>query len=265
MKNVENRLKNIANLLKTADKNLSKANKLLDSFISEIETSFEDVPGVLGIFDGTNMVDAAGKVYEINPNYVAKSLLIAGDNLKMVENENHEMMFKQVSKVPRRKLTGILNKKEGKWYALTDAGSYRILDVAVEFRKGEINDEVTVLVPEENLNVEWAALESMAKDIKAMDEKKPISAEVSKEVSEEETVPVKKEKKEIVTPKKEHKAAKPAFKKEDNRPVIKPPRKAKSTKSSHSDDRGYDRKPKQESTGITVAEVNTLLGDDDLR
>jgi hypothetical protein len=124
------------------------------------------------------MLTADGKKYEVNPNYAAKSMLVVGDNLKMIE-EGDKKLFKQVSKVPRKHLTGVLNKKEGKWYALTDAGSYRVLDVAVEFRRGQINDEVEVLIPEENLNSPYAALEKLKNDrevasiVKAEKEEKP--------------------------------------------------------------------------------------------
>jgi hypothetical protein len=160
MTQVENRVQNIENLLKNAEKNLKKAEKLLETLNSDLKNSFEDVPGTLGTFDGEYMITADGKKYEVNPNYSAKSMLVVGDNLKMIE-EGDKKLFKQISKTPRKRLEGILNKKEGKWYALTDAGSYRVLDVAVEFRRGQMNDEIVVLVPESNLNSPYAALERL--------------------------------------------------------------------------------------------------------
>jgi len=177
MSQVENRIKNIDNLLSNADKSLRKAQRLLDTLSSDLKNSFEDVPGVLGIFDGENMVAADGQKYEVNPNYAAKSMLVVGDNLKMVE-EDGKQLFKQVTKIPRKKLSGILNKKEGKWYALTDEGSYRVLDVAVDFRRGEVKDEITVLVPEEDLKAPFAALEAILNKEKEVEkeekeEKKP--------------------------------------------------------------------------------------------
>lgn len=237
MKHADNRLKNISNLLKSAEKNLRKANKMLDALRDEVAGSYDDIPGVLGTFDGTHMVDVDGKKYEVNPNYVAKSMLLPGDNLKMVEGEEGKQLFKQVSKVERKSLEGILNKKEGKWYALTDAGSYRVLDVAIEFRGGEINDEVTVLIPAENLKSEWCALEKMAKEA----EKK--AKEVKEETAEE--------------------------KKEEKKPVKKStPRKKVETKEEKvPEKKNTPRKspPKKKEPEAVASEVNSLLDDDDLR
>jgi len=207
MSQLENRVKNIENLLVNAEKNLRKAQALLQTLDSDLKSSYEDIPGLLGVFDGEYMLSADGKKYEVNPNYSAKSMLVVGDNLKMIE-EGDKKLFKQVSKVPRKRLTGILNKKEGKWYALTDAGSYRVLDVAVEFRHGQINDEVIVLVPEENLNSPYASLEKLENDrevesIKA--DTKPVKKVEKEEKKEEKKEKISKSAKKPVTKKKETK------------------------------------------------------------
>ena len=245
MKHAEARLKNISNLLQTADKNLRKAHKLLDTLREEVTNSFEDVPGILGVFNGTHMVDEKGKEYEVNPNYAAKSLLVSGDNLKMVEGDEGRLLFKQVSKVDRKQLTGILNKKEGKWYALTDAGSYRISDVSIEFRSGQANDEITILVPEENLNSEWAVLETMAKEA---------GREEKEEVEKKEEKPEKEEK-----PKKKAPVKKPVKKEVKKAPAKKKvlAKKAPAKKNPSIIKKLITKKP--------VDEVKSLLDDDDLR
>jgi hypothetical protein len=247
MKNAENRLRNIASLLKSADRNLKKAHRLLDALREDMSSSYDDIPGTLGVFDGTHMVTPDGKKYEVNPNYAAKSLLVPGDNLKMVEDKDGTLLFKQVSKVNRKRLEGILNKKEGKWYALTDAGSYRILDVAVEFRDGEVNDELTVLVPEDDLKVEYAALEKMAKEVAA-------------EEDEGDKDSVEKEK-----PKKEKGKEE---KKEEKKPVRKPAKEKTTRKTTPR--KAVKRKPRRrmkekEPEGMTPEEVDSLLDEDDLR
>lgn len=201
---LENRVENIENLLRNAQKNIQKAQKLLETLDSDLKNSYEDIPGLLGVFDGEYMIAADGKKYEVNPNYAAKSMLVVGDNLKMIE-EGDKKLFKQVSKVPRKHLTGILNKKEGNWYALTDAGSYRVLDVAVEFRHGQTKDEVTVLVPEENLNAPFAALEKLENDREVAS----ITADAEPAKKEE-----KKEEKKAPKPKAEKKPEKKKEKKE---------------------------------------------------
>lgn len=205
MAQVDNRIQNIDNLLRNAEKNIHKAYKLLETLSSDLKNSYEDIPGTLGIFDGECMITADGKKYEVNPNYAAKSMLVVGDNLKMIE-EGDKKLFKQVSKVPRKELQGILNKKEGKWYALTDSGSYRVLDVAVEFRRGQMNDEIRVVIPADNLNSPYAALEKLAKD-----DERPVlkKAEEPQEKAERsEPKPKKPKAKKPAAPKKEKKEEK---------------------------------------------------------
>ena len=256
MKHADNRLKNIANLLKAAEKNLRKANKLLDTMRDEIADSYDDVPGVLGIFDGTHMTDGEGKKYEVNPNYSAKSLLLPGDSLKMVEGDEGKLLFKQVSKVDRKRVEGILNKKEGKWYALTDAGSYRILDVAVEFRDGQVNDELTVLIPEDNLNSEWGALEKMAKE----------DVKVEKPAKKEEEKPAKEAVEKKEEPKEEKKPTKkpaPRKKKEEPKEEKKPARKPAPKKAAAKKPAPKPAAPKRDTS--TADAVDSLLDDDDLR
>lgn len=177
MQNTDSRIKNISNLLRTANTNVQKAQRMLDSLTTDFKNSYDDIPGLLGTFDGEKMIDEEGKEYKMNPNYVAKSLLVVGDKLKMIEEKGKDPLFKQVSKVPRKHMEGILNKKEGEWYALTDSGSYKVLEVAVEFRNAEVNDEILVQVPEDNLNAPYAALEKLMKKepkkIEKPEEKKP--------------------------------------------------------------------------------------------
>lgn len=186
---MENRIKNIESLIRSAQRNLKKASGLVNSLKSDIENSYSDVPGTLGVFDGKCMITPEGKSYEVNPNYAAKSMLVVGDNLKMVE-EGDKKLFKQISKVPRKTSEGVLNKKEGKWYAITDTGSYQLLDVAVDFRRGQINDEIEVLIPEDDLSVEYAALSKLKKE-----DERPVIDEEKAEESEEDKKEEKKEKK----------------------------------------------------------------------
>ncbi|OGC47585.1 hypothetical protein A2886_02240 [candidate division WWE3 bacterium RIFCSPHIGHO2_01_FULL_42_13] len=285
MKNAQNRVNNIESLLRSAERDLRTATKLLNTLKEDISTSYDDVPGTLGVFDGTHMVTPDGKKYEVNPNYAAKSLLVAGDNLKMVEDAG-KLLFKQVSKVERKTLEGILNKKEGNWYALTDSGSYRLLDVAVEFRQGEVNDELIVLIPAGSPNVEWAALEKMKRDDIVV--KPKADKENKKEDGGDKDMKqkdVKEEKKEVKKVEKMKAPAKPApaakkpekkpekkkEEKEDKRPVIRPPRPRLGKSSSGSrkpDSRPRIREAREEEPKLArpaaSSEAKPLL-DDDLR
>ncbi|GIW69708.1 MAG: hypothetical protein KatS3mg101_0455 [Patescibacteria group bacterium] len=72
--------------------------------------------------------------------------------------------LKQIDKVPRKKLEGVLSKKEGKWYLLSDGGTYRISDVAAEFHKAELNDKAVAYIPENIPNASFAALDYLEKE-----------------------------------------------------------------------------------------------------
>ena len=156
----------IVQALNAAETNIRLAKKLL----SEVTTAppkplAKDIPGITGTFDGENMLAEDGKKYAVNPNYASKSVLVFGDTLKRVEVDGQER-FKQIARVKRQKVEGILAKKAGKWVAVTADGSYKISPVAVEFYKGEEGDEVVVVIPVEERNAPFAALESVKKEEK---------------------------------------------------------------------------------------------------
>ncbi len=135
----------------------------------------EDLPGVVGIFDGENMVSETGETFPVPANYASKSLLVVGDTLKLVEEgKNKDKRFKQIEHVKRHKSMGILTKKDGKWKVVTPEGSYKVLGAAVEHFGADIGAEVTLHLPASNLTVAYGAIESAKK--------------VAKEVAEEETV-----------------------------------------------------------------------------
>ncbi len=134
--------------------------------------STKDLPGITGTFDGENMCSQDGKKYPVNPNYASKSVLVYGDTLKRVEEDGRER-FKQIARVKRQKVEGILAKKAGKWTAVTADGSYKISPVAVEFYRGEEGEEVVVVIPVEDRNAPFAALESIKKE--EVEEKPPAS------------------------------------------------------------------------------------------
>ena len=146
--------------LDNADRELRDARRIIRQ-IEEIKSeTYKQLPGIEGVFDGTYLVTQDGQKYEVPANYAAKSRLVYGDLLKMVEEEG-KTMFKQIEKAPRKRIEGILNKKEGSWYILTDSGSYKISDNAAEFSRAEINDEAIVLIPEGVLEVPFAALDKI--------------------------------------------------------------------------------------------------------
>ncbi len=155
----EQELKKAQNLIKKIQQDLISVTKLLEEAV-KIEP--KDIPGIEGTFTGIEMLTDAGEKYEVPANYAAKSRLVYGDRLKMVEQDGKKF-FKQVVKVPRKKVEGVISKKEGEWYFLADSGSYKISATAAEFNNIELNDEVLALIPAQNLAAPYAAFDKFIK------------------------------------------------------------------------------------------------------
>lgn len=128
--------------------------------ILEDAKDYKAMPGVEGTFDGASIVSATGEKIDVPANYAAKSKIVYGDKLKAIDDEGKKV-FKQIEKVARKELTGVLSKKDGKWHILTDANTYRISDIAADFQKAVSGGKAVVLVPENNLNVPFATLEKV--------------------------------------------------------------------------------------------------------
>ena len=122
----------------------------------------KNMPGVIGVYDGHNMVTESGETFEVPENYASKSILVVGDTLKLVDDKG-EKRFRQIEHVKRHKTTGILTKKEGKWAVVTSEGSYKILAASVDHFGGLVGDEALVQLPAKNLQVPFAAVEKIAR------------------------------------------------------------------------------------------------------
>ncbi|HSX57744.1 MAG TPA: hypothetical protein VLE47_00535 [Candidatus Saccharimonadales bacterium] len=162
--------------------------KLAKQLLADLETGKEgsapqnsktpdNLPGIVGVFDGEAMKSESGEVYPVPANYASKSLLVVGDTLKLVEEgKNREKRFKQVEHVKRQKTSGILAKKEGKWKVVTPEGSYKVLPAAVEHFGAEIGSEVVLQIPAGNLNAPWGALENVkSKETEVTETPSPIA------------------------------------------------------------------------------------------
>ncbi|MBI4091295.1 hypothetical protein HY419_00920, partial [candidate division WWE3 bacterium] len=134
---------------------------------------------VFGKFNGEVLIADDGKRYDVPANYSSKSVLVFGDKLKTYE-ENGERKFKQVERVKRFRVEGMLAKKEGKWHVVTSDSSYRVNDAAVEhFGVGE-GEMVVVLLPLDNKFAPFAAIESAVGKTKTADNQaKPQSKSVA--------------------------------------------------------------------------------------
>ncbi len=160
----EKNLEDIKKIVSLTYRNLEKISRIIDNIEKEKRKEmYKNMPGVSGYFDGFYLIGDDGSKYEVPANYAAKSRIVFGDTLKMLD-EDGKKIFKQIDKVPRKKLEGVLSKKEGKWYFLSDDGTYRISDIAAEFHKAELNDKAFAYIPENNLKAEYAALDCLEKE-----------------------------------------------------------------------------------------------------
>lgn len=164
MRDVQAEINKVEVLIKTLEQNLSQLKAAVGDLSSQVsKPDYSEMPGETGYFDGFNMVTDSEEKYSVNPNYAAKSRILYGDNLKMIEEEG-KTVFKLIDKQEKEKVEGVLNKKDGKWYLLTDKGTYRISDVAADYNNAEIQDSARALVPEGKYNVPFAALDKVNKD-----------------------------------------------------------------------------------------------------
>lgn len=115
---------------------------------------------VEGIFDGQNMVGPNGRIYPIAPNYVSKSKLVEGDKLKLTILPNGKFLFKQIEPMDRASLKGILIKEDGLFKVEAEGRSYRVILAAVTYYKGQVGDEVILIVPADK-NSTWGAIEAI--------------------------------------------------------------------------------------------------------
>ncbi len=155
----KNQFEDIKRKLDQLDSNIGSVRRALNKFESDyLKTDYTQIEGVTGKFDGYSMVSENGERFAVPENYAAKSKLVYGDTLKMIE-ENGKQLFKQVQRVNRKRVDGILTKKEGEWFLLTDRGSYKTSDVAAEFQNAQLNIQTTALLPVDNLDAPFATID----------------------------------------------------------------------------------------------------------
>lgn len=162
-KSLKNKIQNIHQALVAANSSINLAKKLLNELEQEIVPSPRELPGEFGTFDGYHVVTEEGKKYAVPENYASKSKLVYGDRMKRIEKKG-KSIFKQVDRVKREKVAGILAKKDGEWCVVTSHGSYEVLPAAVNYWGGEEGDELRVLIPKENKQAPFAAVEKVIKE-----------------------------------------------------------------------------------------------------
>lgn len=162
----EKQVKRLRSLIAEAETNLAAARELLNSVwgdegMVEVPERREVAGRVIeGVFDGSSMLGPDGRNYPVPANYASKSKLVEGDILKLTVTEDGKFVYKQIGPVERKQVIGTLVNREGTYYVEVGGQDYRILLASVTFFRLEAGDQVTVLLPADNDQASWAAVEA---------------------------------------------------------------------------------------------------------
>lgn len=162
----EKQIKRLKSLIQDAEMNLSAAKELLVSLVGEEPISrsaqTQDVAGkvVEGVFDGQTMLGPDGKTYPVPANYASKSKLVEGDILKLTIADDGGFVYKQIGPVARKQIIGTLVQREGAFFVEAGGRDYRVLLASVTYFKATLGDQISIIVPEDNREAEWAAIEA---------------------------------------------------------------------------------------------------------
>lgn len=162
----EKQVKRLKALLGEAETNLAAARELLTSLVGDdpivAASQREEVAGkvIEGVFDGQNMLGPDGKTYPVPANYASKSKLVQGDILKLTIADGGGFIYKQIGPVPRKQVIGTLIQRDGGYFVDVAGKEYKVLLASVTYFKGQVGDQVSVVLPEDDTDVEWAALEA---------------------------------------------------------------------------------------------------------
>lgn len=165
----EKQVKRLAALIQEAEINLAAAKELLVSIVGDEgnivtpKTSATDnVTGkvVEGVFDGQKMIGPDGKEYPVPANYASKSKLVEGDILKLTITDDGGFVYKQIGPTERKQIIGTLVQHDGTYYVEANGREYRILLASVTYFHIAVGDQVTIVVPADNEDATWAAVEA---------------------------------------------------------------------------------------------------------
>lgn len=162
----DKQIKRLRALIQEAETNLAAATELLISLVGDDEkmapvAKDENLGKIIeGVFDGQNMVGSDGKMYPVPANYASKSKLVQGDILKLTIADDGTFLYKQIGPIPRKQVVGTLKLENGHYYVEVSDKEFRVLLASVTYFKAKPGDQVSVNVPEDDANAEWAALEA---------------------------------------------------------------------------------------------------------
>lgn len=162
----DKQVKRLRSLISEAETSLAAAKELILSLLGDdveatTATVEENIGKIIeGVFDGQNMVGSDGKTYPVPANYASKSKLVQGDILKLTIADDGTFLYKQIGPIPRKQVVGKLELQDGHYFVKVGDKQYRVLLASVTYFKAKPGDQVSVNVPQDDKEAEWAALEA---------------------------------------------------------------------------------------------------------
>ena len=175
------KLEVVKHILLNLRNNLDRAIKLLEDGyqgdktlvldkLEEIKNGVFEVPNevgegqiIEGVFDGQKMIGADGNEYQVPPNYASKSKLVEGDILKLTIDQRGNFVYKQIGPIERKRVKARLHQDESsQYYATFGPKHWKLLSAAVTYFRGEVGNEVIILIPHDSKS-QWAAVENVVK------------------------------------------------------------------------------------------------------
>lgn len=163
----DKQIKRLRALITEAETSLAAAKELLislvgdDKVVASSKLKQENIGKVIeGVFDGQNMVGSDGKTYPVPANYASKSKLVQGDILKLTIADDGSFLYKQIGPIPRKQVVGTLKLEQGHYFVDVEDKKYRVLLASVTYFKAKPGDKVSINIPQDEVDAEWAALEA---------------------------------------------------------------------------------------------------------
>ena len=148
----DKQLKRLRSLLDEAETSMAAAKELIISLVGDDKTVVTTSPELVAGKDG--------KTYLVPPNYASKSKLVQGDILKLAIGDDGKFTYKQIGPIPRKTVLGTLIYKDGQYVVEVDKKQYKVLLASITYFKAHPGDQISVILPEDDKDVEWAAIEA---------------------------------------------------------------------------------------------------------
>ncbi|MBR2695849.1 hypothetical protein IKE86_03000 [Candidatus Saccharibacteria bacterium] len=165
----EKQIKRLRSLIQEAETNMAAAKELLNSVLGDgdviaapRDTIVSDPDGkvIEGVFDGQIMIGPDGKNYPVPANYASKSKLVEGDLMKLTITPDGKFLYKQIGPVERKSVIGTLTHHDDKYYVEVAGREFEILYASVTYFHLKEGSQVSVVIPANNDEAAWAAVEA---------------------------------------------------------------------------------------------------------